>query len=133
MAVAEIRDRLRKQKQGRAIYLGDATKAFDIMRRKPAFRAIRKKLKNRPLTTRLLASLREVYSVTYAKHGEPKQYIRVRLHEGVPQGGPNGPALFVIGNEGFADRVEENHATTPVPPQLRPFRTQSDDSTRKWM
>ena len=97
VAVSEIRSRLRKRKQGRAIYLRGATKAFDIIKRTSTFRTIREKLKDKALTTRLLASLKKVRSVTKTK--DPHVSLTLRLNEGVPQGGPNGPALFVLGNE----------------------------------
>ena len=116
VAVSELRSRLKKRKKGRAIYLGDATKAFDIIKRASTFRTIRQKLKDRSLPIRLLASLKRVRSVTRTRDSE--RTLTLRLNEGVPQGGPNGPALFVIGNEGFADLVEEKQRISDIPPAL---------------
>ena len=49
VAVSELRSRLRKKKQGRAIYLGDATKAFDIIKRSNTFQRSEQSLRIGPL------------------------------------------------------------------------------------
>jgi hypothetical protein len=94
--VFALRERLRKNKQNSATFLGDAVKAFDRINRAKLLGQVKKKMKHPDLIRRVIARHRTVKVRSTVGEDE----VTMVMTTGVPQGCPKGPPLHVTGYEG---------------------------------
>lgn len=86
------------------MYLEDATKAFDKLRRKKLWKATKTQLKGlKHISTRLKNRHRR--TAFASKVG--KKLLCMKMQEGVTQGDPNGPSLFVMAYEEFGRNIDQ--------------------------
>ena len=90
--------RAKKARRIYFMYLGDAEKAFDQIKRNRNWKSINKQLSDiSPIAVRLRKRHRRTIYATKLKH----KYVKVRMKEGIAQGDPNAQSLFVMTYEDF--------------------------------
>ena len=86
------------------MYLEDAEKAFDKIKRRRIWPSINKQLSGiNPIARRLRERHRRTIYATKMKH----KYVKVRMTEGIAQGDPNAQSLFVMTYEEFGHEIDE--------------------------
>jgi len=106
LKILALRKRLRRAKVSSFLFLGDAVKAFDRIRRDKVMSELTDRIGEPDLERRIRARHRKVVARTQWATTQLDMHVRT----GVPQGDPNGPTLFVAGYGGSLkelDRVRE--------------------------
>ena len=93
--VLAVRQRLRKNKQNSATFLGDAIKAFDRTSWEKLLGQVKKKLKHADLVRRVITRHPNVK----VKSCVGNETVTMCMRTGVPQGCPKRPPLYVTGYE----------------------------------
>ena len=105
--VLGVRSTLQKAKVPSASFLGDAIKAFDRVRRSKCMNKCLAKLSSTPaekeLANRLVVRHQEIIAVTEVGNSR----LEMQVDEGVAQGDPLGPPVYVVGYEGTLEKIDE--------------------------
>ena len=102
-----MRSTLQKAKVRSACFLGDAIKAFDRVKRSKCMNKCLTKLSSAPadkeLANRLVVGHQEIIAVTEVGNSR----LEMQVDEGVAQGDPLGPPVYVVGYEGTLESIDE--------------------------
>jgi hypothetical protein len=105
--VLGVRSTLQKAKVPSASFLGDAIKAFDRVNRSKCMNKCLTKLSSSPaekeLANRLVVRHQEIIAVTEVGNSR----LEMQVDEGVAQGDPLGPPVYVVGYEGTLESIDE--------------------------
>ena len=126
--VLGVRSTLHKAKVPSASFLGDAIKAFDRVKRSKCMKKCLNKLSSseseKELANRLVVRHQEIIAVTEV--GGSK--LEMQVDEGVAQGDPLGPPVYVVGYEGTLENIDE--IRVPAENFVLPFKLpQTEEAT----
>ena len=102
MKVFATRQQIKKSKKSSITFMGDGIKAFDRIDRRKVLDKVHDELGDRDLGWRHEIRHDRVLVATEA---EDKELV-MAMQDGVPQGDPNGPVLYVIGYSGVAEDID---------------------------
>ena len=103
LKVFAIRQQVKKQKKSTVTFLGDGVKAFDRIDRRKVLDRVHQEIDDHDLAWRHEVRHDTVGVVTECE-GEQ---VTMVMQEGVPQGDPNGPILYVIGYSGVSEDIDD--------------------------
>ena len=105
--VLGVRSTLHKAKVPSASFLGDAIKAFDRVNRSKCMNKCLTKLSSSPeereLANRLVVRHQEIIAITEVGNSR----LEMQVDEGVAQGDPLGPPVYVVGYEGTLESIDQ--------------------------
>jgi len=103
LIVQELMSRAKKAGRNYFMYMGDAIKAFDTIKRMKIWKATRARLAGlRHIATRLKTRHRRTIYATKVDN----RFLKLKMTEGVAQGDPNGQSLFVLTYEEFGKQID---------------------------
>ena len=106
LKVFATRQQVKRAKQSTITFMGDGIKAFDRISRRKILDRVHMEVEDNDLAWRHEVRHDTVLVVSEA---EEKQLV-MAMEDGVPQGDPNGPVLYVIGYSGVSEDIDDERA-----------------------
>jgi len=105
--VFATRHQIKRAKKSSITFMGDGVKAFDRIDRRKVLDQVHRELDDSDLSWRHEIRHDNVL-VTSEVEG---QQLVMAMQDGVPQGDPNGPVLYVIGYSGVSEDIDDERAS----------------------
>ena len=105
--VFATRHQIKRAKKSSFTFMGDGVKAFDRIDRRKVLDQVHRELDDSDLSWR--HEIRHD-NVLVTSEVEGKQLV-MAMEDGVPQGDPNGPVLYVIGYSGVSEDIDHERAS----------------------
>ena len=103
LKVFSTRQQLKRAKKSTITFMGDGIKAFDRIDRRKVLDRIHSVIDDHDLAWR--HEIRHDTVLVVSQSGD--QEITMAMEDGVPQGDPNGPVLYVVGYSGVSGDIDD--------------------------
>jgi Reverse transcriptase (RNA-dependent DNA polymerase) len=107
LKVFATRQQIKRAKKSTITFMGDGIKAFDRIDRRKVLDRVHREVNDHDLAWRHEVRHDKVLVVSEADD----QQIVMAMADGVPQGDPNGPVLYVIGYSGVSEDIDNERAS----------------------